>query len=58
MSFGLTNALIAFIDLIYRVYNLYLDMFLIIFIDDILINSRNEEDHAGHLKIAIQTRKD
>ncbi|KAH0669343.1 hypothetical protein KY285_023504 [Solanum tuberosum] len=58
MSFGLTNAPAAFMDLINRVFKPNLIMFVIIFIDDILIYSRNEEDHASHLRIVLQTLKD
>ena len=58
MSFGLNNAPTAFMDLMYRVFKPYLDMFVIIFIDDILIYSKNEEDHASYLRIVLQTLKD
>ncbi|KAH0705935.1 hypothetical protein KY285_010456 [Solanum tuberosum] len=57
MSIGLTNALAAFMDLIKR-FKQYLDMFIIIFIDDILIYFRNEEEHVNHLWIVLQTLKD
>ncbi|KAH0713646.1 hypothetical protein KY289_009605 [Solanum tuberosum] len=50
MSFGLTNAPAAFTDLVNRVFKQYLDLFVIIFIDDILIYSRNEEEHASYYK--------
>ncbi|KAH0705906.1 hypothetical protein KY285_010431 [Solanum tuberosum] len=58
MSFGLTNAPTTFMDLMNRVFKPYLDMFVIIFIDGILIYSKNEEDHASHLRIVLQTLKD
>ena len=49
MLFGLTNTLAAFMDLMNRVIKQYLDLFVIIFIDDTLIYSRSEEEHASHL---------
>ena len=58
MPFGLTNALVAFMDLINRVFKPYLDTFLIMFIDDILVYSRSEEEHAEHLRIVLQTLRD
>ena len=58
MSFGLTNALETFMDLTKRVFKQYLDLFVIISIDDILIYSRNEEEHASNLRIVLQTLKD
>ena len=58
MSFGLTNAPIAFMDLMNRVFKQYLDIFVIVFIDDILVYSRTERDHADHLRIVLQTLRD
>ena len=58
MSFGLTNALAAFMDLMNGVFKQYLDLFIIVFTDDILIYSTNEEEHASHLRVVLQTIKD
>ena len=58
MSFGLINAPTVFMNLMNRVFKPYLDMFVIAFIDDILIYSRNKEDHASQLRIALHTLKD
>ncbi|KAH0633114.1 hypothetical protein KY284_035900 [Solanum tuberosum] len=55
MSFGLTNTLAALIDLMNRVFRKYLYMFVIVFIDDILIYSRSENDHMDHLRIVLQS---
>ncbi|KAJ9564382.1 hypothetical protein OSB04_000348 [Centaurea solstitialis] len=57
MPFGLTNAPAAFMDMMNRVCNPYLDKFVIVFIDDILIYSRSEEDHANHLRIILELLK-
>ena len=51
MSFGLTNAPAAFKDLMNRVFRPYLDHFFVVFIDDILVYSREEQEHEQHLKI-------
>ncbi|KAH0669442.1 hypothetical protein KY285_023604 [Solanum tuberosum] len=58
MSFGLTNAPAAFMDLMNRLFRQYLDSFVIVFIDDILIYSRSEGDHMKHLRIVLQVLKD
>ena len=49
MSFGLTNAPASFINLIDRVFKQFLYVFLIVFVDEILVFSKLEEDHANHL---------
>ena len=55
MSFGLTNALAAFMDLMNSVSQNYLDSFVMVFIDDMLVYSKNYIDHMGHLRIVLQT---
>ena len=55
MSFGLINALAAFMDLMNRVFRPYLDRFVIVFIDDILVYSRSELEHEIHLGLVLQT---
>ncbi|GJT80351.1 putative reverse transcriptase domain-containing protein [Tanacetum coccineum] len=57
MPFGLTNAPEVFIDLVNRVCKLYLDKFVIVFIDDILIYSKNKEEHEEHLKLILELLK-
>nr|GEU39699.1 putative reverse transcriptase domain-containing protein [Tanacetum cinerariifolium] len=57
MPFGLTNAPAVFMDLINRVCNPYLDKFIIVFIDDILVYSKDEEEHGKHLKIILELLK-
>ncbi|GJS74509.1 putative reverse transcriptase domain-containing protein [Tanacetum coccineum] len=57
MPFWLTNAPAVFMDLMNRVCKPYLDMFVIVFIDDILIYSRNEKEHEEHLKTILEMLK-
>ena len=54
MSFGLTNALAHFMYLMNSVFMLKLDKFVVVFIDDILVFYKNEEEHAEHLCIVLQ----
>jgi hypothetical protein len=54
MSFGLTNASAYFRYLMNKVFLEYLDKFLVVFIDDILVYSRSEEEHEEHLCFALQ----
>jgi hypothetical protein len=58
MSFGLTNALAYFMYLMNSVFMQELDKFVVVFIDDILIYSKNPEDHANHLRIILQRLRD
>ena len=58
MSFGLTNAPAYFMYLMNSIFFKELDVFVIIFIDDILIFSKTEEEHAEHLRIVLQRLRD
>jgi hypothetical protein len=54
MSFGLTNAVAYFMYLMNKVFREYLDKFVVVFIDDILIYSKNENKHTKHLHLVLQ----
>jgi hypothetical protein len=53
MSFGLTNAPTYFMYMMNKVFMEYLDKFVVVFIDDILVFSRNEEEHEEHLRLLL-----
>ncbi|CAN6483058.1 unnamed protein product [Victoria cruziana] len=55
LPFGLTNAPVDFMNMMHRVFKEYLDQFVIVFIDDILIYSPNQKAHARHLHLVLQT---
>jgi len=58
MPFGLTNVPAAFMDLMNRIFRPYLDQFVIVFIDDILIYSASREEHEQHLEIVLKTLRE
>lgn len=58
MAFGLMNALATFIDLMNRVFKDYVDKFVIVFINDILIYSQSTKDHEEHLRLILQRLKE
>lgn len=58
MPFGLTNGSIAFMDLINRVFRSYLDSFLILLVDDVLISSKSDEEHKKQLSLVLERLKE
>ena len=58
MPFGLTNAPTAFMDLMHRVFQPYMDQFVMVFVVDILFYSQLEREHEDHLRIVLQLLRD
>jgi hypothetical protein len=58
MSFGLTNALAYFMNMMNKVFMEYLDRFIMVFIDDILIYSKSDSEHEEHLRLLLQELRD
>ena len=58
MPFRLSNAPAAFMDLMHRVFQPYLDQFVVVFNDDILIYSKSKEEHEDHLRVVLQALRD
>jgi hypothetical protein len=58
MPFGLTNAPAYFMNLMNKVFMEYLDRFVVVFIDDILIYSKNDSDHEEHVRMVLQKLRD
>ena len=58
MSFGLTNAPVNFMCMMIIIFNKYLDKFILVFIDDILVYSKNKEEQKEHLRIVLQVLRE
>jgi len=58
MPFGMTNAPGVFMEYMNRIFHPYLDKFVVVFIDDILVYSKLEEEHAEHLRVVLQVLKE
>ena len=58
VPFGLTNAPATFMCLMNSVFSRYLDKFVLVFLDDIIIYSKNEEEHADRLRLTLQLLRD
>ena len=58
MSFGLTNAPIVFLDYTNRTFRPFLDKFVVVFIDDILVYSKLEEEHEEYLRIVLEVLRE
>src|SRR3954462_13361361 len=58
MPFGVTNAPGVFMEYMNRIFHSYLDKFVVVFIDDIIIYSKSEEEHAEHLRVVLELLKE
>ena len=58
MPFRLTNVPAAFMDLMHKMFQPYLDRSIVVFMDNILIYSQSEEDHVDHLRVVLQLLRD
>ena len=58
VSFGLTNAPSTFMCLMNTIFGQYLDKFVLVFLDEILIYSKSEEEHKNHLKLVLQVLRE
>ena len=58
MPFGLTNAPTTFMGLMHRVFQPYLDQFVVVFVDNILIYSKSEDENEDHLRVILQILRD
>ena len=55
MPFGLKNASAAFMNLMNRVFRLYVDQFVVVFLDEILVYSKDRENHNTHFRVVLET---
>jgi len=58
MSFGIINAPASFMDVISRIYELCLNQYVVVFVNDMLIYSKNKKEHEEHLSVILQTLRE